>query len=53
MFSNVWSPLLTIIDFHAQAFLGFTKNGVKREKRPVSGSPVDENALFMLEVRGE
>jgi len=30
-----------------------TKNGMKREKHPVSGSPVGENALLMLEVRGE
>ena len=30
-------------------FLGFTKNGVKREKHPVCGSPVGENALLMLE----
>jgi len=29
------------------------KNGVKREKHPVCGSPVGENALLMLEVRGE
>jgi len=26
--------------------IGFTKNGVKREKHPVWGSPVGENALF-------
>jgi len=32
-------------DFHAQPFLGFTKNGVKREKHPVCGSPVGENPL--------
>jgi len=30
-----------------------TKNGVKREKHPVCASPVGENALLMLEVRGE
>jgi len=29
-------------------FLGFTKNGVKREKHPVFSSPVGENALLML-----
>jgi len=34
-------------------FLGFTKNDVKREKHPVCGSPVGENALKLLEVRGE
>jgi len=40
--------------FHAQPFLGFTKNGVKRvKKHPVCGSPVGENAMLMLEVRGE
>jgi len=39
--------------FHAQAFLGFAKNDVKREKHPVCGSPVSENALLKLEVRGE
>jgi len=31
----------------------FTKNGVKREKHPVCGSPVGENASLMLEFRGE
>jgi len=30
-----------------------TKNGVKREKHAVCGSPVGENALLMSEVRGE
>jgi len=40
-------------DFHAQPFLGFTKNGVKSEKHPVCSSPVGENALLMLEIRGE
>jgi len=29
------------------------KNGLKREKHPVCGSPVGENALLILEVRGE
>jgi len=45
--------LLSYWDFHTQPFLRFTKNGVKREKHPVCGSPVGENALLMLEVRGE
>jgi len=45
--------LLTYWDFHAQPFLGFTKNAVNRGKHPVCGSPVGENALLMLEVRGE
>jgi len=39
--------------FMKKTFLGFTKNSVKREKHPVCGSPVGENALLMLEVRGE
>jgi len=43
--------LLSYWDFHPQPFLGFTKNGVKREKHPVYGSPVGENALLMLEVK--
>jgi len=42
-----------LLGFHAQPFLGFTKNGVKKENHPVSCSPVGENALLMLEVRGE
>jgi len=29
------SHLLSYWDFHAQPCLGFTKNGVKREKHPV------------------
>ena len=33
--------------------LGFTENGPKKRKYPVSGSCVDENALLMSEVRGE
>jgi len=45
--------LLSYWDFHAQPFLGFTRNGVKREKHPVCGSPVGEIDLSMLEVRGE
>ncbi len=40
-------------DFHAQPSLGFTENGPKKRKYPVSGSCVDENALLMSEVRGE
>jgi len=46
------------INIHSpKGFLGtpvqFLKNGVKREKHPVCGSPVGENALLMLEIRGE
>ncbi len=33
--------------------LGFTENGPKKIKYPVSRSCVDENALLMSEVRGE
>ncbi len=40
-------------DFHAQPSLGFTGNGPKKRKYPVSGSCVDENALLISEVRGE
>ncbi len=40
-------------DFHAQPSLGFTENGPKKRKYPVSGSCVDENALLISEVRGE
>ncbi len=38
-------------DFHTQTSLGFTENGPKKRKYPVSGSCVDEDALS--EVRGE
>jgi len=50
---SVFHNLLSYRDFHTQPFLGFTKNDVKRDKHPVCGSPVGENALLMLEVRGE
>ncbi len=33
--------------------LGFTENGPKKRKYPVTGSCVDENALLMSEVRRE
>ncbi len=33
--------------------LGFTENGPKKRKYPVSGSCVAENALLMSEARGE
>ncbi len=39
--------------FYAQPSLGFTENGPKKIKYPVSGSCVDENALLMSEVKGE
>ncbi len=47
------SKLLIYWDFHAQPSLGFTENGQKKRKYPVSGSCVDENALLRSEVRGE
>ncbi len=50
----VFQILLIYWDFHAQPSLGFTENGPKNIKYPVSGSCVDENALLMSEqVRGE
>ncbi len=45
--------LLIYWDFNAQSSLGFTENGPKKRKYPVSSSCVDENALLMSEVRGE
>ncbi len=49
----VFQKLLIYWDFHAQPSLGFTENGMKKRKYPVSDSCVDENALLMSEVRGE
>ncbi len=40
-------------DFHAPPSVGFTENGPKKRKYPLSDSCVDENALLMSEVRGE
>ncbi len=51
--SEYLNKLLIYWDFHAQPSLGFTENGPKKRKYPVSGSCVDENALLMSEVRGE
>ncbi len=47
------SKLLIYWDFHAQPSLGFTENGPKKRKYPVSGSCVDENALLMSEENGQ
>ncbi len=47
----VFHKLLIYWDFHAQPSLGFTENGPKNIKYPVSGSCVDENALLLSEVR--
>jgi len=40
-------------DFPAQLSLGFTEDGLKKRKYPVSSSSLGENALLMPEVRGE
>ncbi len=45
--------LLIYWNFHAQQSLGFTENGPKKRKYPVSNSCEDENALLMSEVREE
>ena len=47
-----YQKLLIYWDFHTQPSLGFTENGPKKRKYPMSGSCVDENALLMSEVRG-
>ncbi len=38
---------------YSHTILGFTENGPKKIKYPVSGSCVDKNALLMSEVREE
>ncbi len=48
---RVFQKLLIYCDFHAQPSLGFTENGQKNVKYPVSGSCVD--ALFMSEGNGQ
>jgi len=45
--------LLSYWDFHARPILGFTKNGVKREKHPVCGSPVGENVYLFVAIGEE
>ncbi len=42
----VFQKLLIYWDFHTQPSLGFTENDPKKRNYPVSGSCVDENALF-------
>ncbi len=49
----VFQKLLIYWDFHAQPSLGFTENGPKKRKYPVSGSCVDKNALLMSEENGQ
>ncbi len=51
--AGLFQKLLFYWDFHAQPYLGFTENGQKKRKYPVSSSCGDENALLMSEVRGE
>ncbi len=45
----VFQKLLIYWDVHPQPSLGFTENGPKKRKYPVSGSCVDKNALLMSE----
>ncbi len=49
----VFKKLLVYRDFNAQLSLGFTENGLKKRKYPVSGSCVDEIALLMSEENGQ
>ncbi len=49
----VFQKLLIYWDFHAQPSLGFTENGPKKRKYPVSSSCVDEEALLMSEENGQ
>ncbi len=49
----VFQKLLIYWDFHTQLSLGFTENGLKKRKYPVSGSCVDDNALLMSEENGQ
>ncbi len=47
------SKTADLLGFSRSTISGFTENGPKKRKYPVSGSCVDENALLMSEVRGE
>ncbi len=49
---DAFQKLLIYWDFHTQPSLGFTENGPKKIKYPVSGSCVDDNALLMSEENG-
>ena len=42
-----------LLRFSLQRSLGFTEDGQRKRKYPVSSSCVDENALLTSEVRGE
>jgi len=48
---RVFEKLLIYWDFYTQPSQGFTENGLKKRKYPVSGSSVGENALLMLLLR--
>ncbi len=48
----VFKTLLIYWDFQVPPSLGFTENGPKKRKYPVSGSCVDENALLRSEENG-
>ncbi len=47
------SKLLIYWDFSTKPSLGFTENGPKKRKYPVSGSCVKEKALLMSEENGQ
>ncbi len=47
------SKTADLLGFPCTTILGFTENGPKKKKYPVSGSCVDENALLISEVRWE
>ncbi len=48
---RVFHKLLIYWDFHTQPSLGFTENGPKKIKYPVSGSCVDKK--YLVDVRGQ
>lgn len=41
------AKLLIYLDFYTQPSLGFTENGLKNKKYPVSGSCLDESGLLI------
>ncbi len=47
------SKTADLLGFSPQPSLGFTENGPKNIKYPVTGRGVDENALLMSKVRRE
>ncbi len=50
---DVFQKLLIYWDFHSQPSLGFTENGPKKIKYPVSSSCEDKNALLSSEENGQ